>query len=695
MEYEGSSATLEQASDIEKNPAGVVKRWLLELKLADKRESDWRKKAEKVWNRYRQKDSKKSSYNILWANTETLRPAVYNSLPSPDVRRRFKDADPLGKVGAEVLARALEYGLDTTDFDSVIKASVLDMLLPGRGVARVRYVPSLAQVGVTAETHTEANEQHEEGGEAQEGYSEELEWEQAPIEHVQWDDFRISYGKEWCEVCWIGFRHRLTRDELVEQFGEVGQLVQLDSTDDEDIKNERDERIQDSFKTAEVWELWDKETKRVLFVTQGYKESPLNVVQDPLGLINFYPVAAPLYAVEDSASLVPIPLYELYKEQADELDTVSRRINVLIKGLKMRGIYDATLTELSELMRGEDNDLIPAANVTALLERGGLEKAIWFMPIEQAAMVLKELYIQREAVKQVIYEITGISDILRGSTNADETATAQQIKSQWGSNRLKRMQAEVARFIRDLVRIQGEIIAERFQPETLATMTQIKLPSMQDKMMAQQQGQQIPQPTWEEVMQLLRDDKQRTFKIDIETDSTIAASIEEDMQGLRDVLGGIVELIQGLGPAVQMGAMPIEAVKELIMTITRRAKMGNAVEDALDKIQQPPPQQAEQDNAPQVEQIKQEAESQRLAQTQQHETQLRQMEMAHEQQVEAGKQALEAKKLDAETALKQAELAIKSVELEIKKAELALREREMTVNASLTEKQIASKQEAE
>jgi hypothetical protein len=633
MDYEGSTATLEQASDIEKNPAGVVKRWLLELKLADKREGEWRKKGEKIFKRYRQGEAKRHSFNILWANTETLRPAVYNSLPSPDVRRRFKDADPLGKAGSEVLCRALEYGLDTTDFDHNIKQAVLDMLLPGRGYCRVRYVPSLTQVGVTAETHVEANEMHADGEEAQEGYSEELEWEQAPIEHVQWDDLRIGPGKEWCEVPWMAFRHRLTRDELIEQFGEVGQLVQLDATDDDDIKAEKDYPVADSFKTAEVWEIWDKDNKRVLFVCQGYKEQPLKVVADPLNLINFYPGPRPLYAIEDSASLIPVPLYELYKEQADELDNVSKRINILIKGLKMRGIYDSTLSELSELMRGEDNDLIPAANVTALLERGGLEKAIWFMPIEQAAMVLKELYIQREQCKGVIYEITGISDILRGSTNADETATAQQIKSQWGSNRLKRMQAEVSRFIRDLIRLQAEIIAEKFQPETLATMTQIKLPSMQEKkqmmLQAQQQGQQ-PQgmpPSWEEVMQLLRDDRQRTFKIDIETDSTIAASVESDMEGMREVVGGIVEIVQGLGPAVQQGAMPIEAVKEIILAVTRRAKLGNAVEDAMDKMQAPQPEQQEQDNSAEVEKVK--------AQAQQ---QIESARMQHEQAMEAAKQ---------------------------------------------------------
>lgn len=674
MEYE--SGALETSADIEKNPAGVVKRWVLEIGLADKREKDWYKSAEKVWDRYRQKDSKKHSYNILWANTETLRPAVYNSLPSPDVRRRFKDADPLGRAVSEVLSRAVEYGLDTTSFDADTKSCVLDMLLPGRAVARVRYVPSLVMEG-----------------EDPSSYIERLQWEQAPIEHVQWDDFRIlCAAKEWCEVTAIGFRHRMKRDDLVEKFGEVGELVQLDNTDNEEVEQEQDHQVKDAFKTAEVWEIWDKEKATVFFICKGYKEKPLMEVKDPLNLTGFFPIPKPLYAIEDSSSLVPVALYELYKEQAEELDRISGRINVIVKGLKLRGIYDATLTELSEVMRGEDNDLIPSSGVTALIERGGLEKAIWMMPIETAAMVLRELYVQRDQTKAVIYEITGISDILRGSTDAGETATAQQIKSQWGSNRLKRMQGEVARFIRDLIRIQAEIIGEKFTVETLQTMTALQFPSMQEKqqmMMAQQQGQEVPpemlnKPTWEEVIQVLRDDKQRTFKVDIETDSTIAASIESDMQGLTEVLGGITQLITGLGPAVQMGALPLEALKEIILTVVRRAKMGNAVEDAFDKMQQPPPPPQEQqqpDNSLEVEQLRQQGEQQKT----QAESQAKQAEIQVKAQLEQMKlqaeQQRESERLQFEQWKAELENSTKVVIAELQ-AKTSLKQSSMTVNAA-------------
>ena len=347
----------------------------------------------------------------------------------------------------------------------------------------------------------------------------------------------------------------------------------------------------EAFKTAEVWEIWDKDERRVLFINASYKAGPLKVVDDPLGLQGFFPNPRPIYAVADVDSLTPVCLYEQYKEQAEELNRISTRINKLVDALKLRGVYDATISELSEVMRGNDNDMIPAQNVTALIERGGLDKAIWTTEalVKAGAQVLQQLYLQRDAVKQTIYEITGMGDILRGASNPNETATAQQIKSQWGSLRIKRMQQDVARYLRDILRIKAEIIGEKFDQSTLQQMTLVNLPTQEQLMMAQQQGQQVDPNTitWEAVMQVLRSDLGRTYRIDVETDSTVASSIEADMSGMREVLEGIVGFVQGIGPAVQAKAVPIEAVKEIIMTVTRRARMGSAVEDAFEKMQAP------------------------------------------------------------------------------------------------------------
>jgi len=651
--------SMETAADFGTTPEAVARRWKLELKLADKRESAWRQKAMDIYRQYAPETPAANSFNILWTNTETLRQSVYNSLPQPDVRRRYQDEDPLGKAVGEVLTRALEFSQDSYDFDAVLKGDVLSMLLPGRAVSRVLYVPDIRTEGEETEGDDDLQES--------EAY-EEIEWEQVVCQRVQWDDFRILCpAKTWDEVTAIGFRHRLTRDDCIEKFGEeVGKKIPLDEAEDEDVKSSKD--TQDLFKTAEVWEIWDKEEKQVLFICKTYA-TPCKVQDDPLNLCGFFPIPRPLYAIENDHSLVPAAIFTQYEQQAKELNRISMRINKLVDALRVRGVYDATLTELSELMTLKDNQMVSSQNVAALIERGGLEKAIWMMPIDTAAMVLKELYAQRDATKQVIYEITGISDIMRSATDANETFGAQKIKTQWGTQRLQRMQREVQRYIRDLIRLKAEIISEKFQPETLEKMTLVKLPHQaeidakkqqammqyqQAAMLAQQQGQQPPPPpqfppdpiTWEAVIEAMHDDATRTYRVDIETDSTLSATQDSDMQGMRELLTGLTGIIQGFGPAVQQGAMSVDVVKEIMLTVCRRAKMGSAVEDAISKMQQPRPQvdpnAGKAQAAMQLEQFKAQLASEQhqreLAANQQAEQASAQLEaqlQAHAQQVQA------------------------------------------------------------
>ncbi|MBI3716101.1 MAG: hypothetical protein HY255_08925 [Betaproteobacteria bacterium] len=729
----------ESKEEFSKTPEGQVRRWLLEIQLADKREEDWRKKVKDIWARYRAESVKKNSFNILYSNTETLASAVYNAPPSPDVRRRFRDADPAGKVVAQVLERSLEFSIDTDQFAATIGADVLDMLLPGRGISRVKYLPKFVPLAGTeavassqleetplsrmndaapdTETEPATNQPGKGYGESpdvadseDQEPAEELAWEQVVLEHVQWDKFRHGPGKKWEEVEWIAFEHSMNREELAAKFGEAGEDLPLDEASDDDIKEEAD--VSEVFRTAQVYEVWDKAGRQVLFISKGSRDAPLKVIADPLRLTNFYPVPRPLMALADSDSLLPIPLYVQYEEQARELDLVSSRISKIIDACKLRGIYDSTMSELSELLKGNDNDLIPAQDAAKWIQAGGIEKAIWMMPIDQAARVLQILHAQRDATKQVIYEITGIADVMRGASNPNETLGAQQLKARWGGQRINRLQLEVQRYGRDQLRIMAEVIAERFQPETLLRMTGMQIPSQmevqmamqqiqmqaqQRAMIAQQQGQppppppsmppppaQLPPVTLEQVMELLRDDAQRSFKVDVETDSMIGGAQQQDMQELQQLLQGITGFIAGIGPAVQQGALPIEAVKEIVMSITRRARMGSAVEDALDKMQAPPaPVPAADPHAAQAAQ----AQAQAAADTQkaQLQSQLEQAKFAAQQQLEQAKlqnhAQLEAARAQADQAVQAARMqADQQIEatraqatIEVEKAKLASR----------------------
>lgn len=691
------SGSYERPEDAGRPPAGIVARWLAELRLAEREEKDWRKDADQAYRRYRgdaqtQDGKPNSGMNLLWSNTETLAPALFNSSPKPDVRRRFKDADPVGKYVSDILERALSFSNDDEDMDEKIALAVLDMLLPGRAVARVRYVPSFRQVqGPEATAHDEDAE--ESTHERQEGVSEEVAWEQVVTETVHWSDFRRGPGRTWQEVCWIAFKHRLTREELEKKFGELGRDAPLEDVDLDDVAKNDDALDTNVFKRATVWEIWDKDQREVIWIHPSMPEQPLGTDADPLNLVGFFPIPRPLMATSDSDTLIPVTLFSLYKSQALEIDRLTQRIQKIIGAIKARGAYDASLgNALGEILKGEDNELV-AVDALAFADKG-IEKALWMVPIEQLVNVLRELIVQRNELKQTVYEITGISDILRGATNAQETATAQQIKSQWGSLRLQKMQRGVQRFIRDLLRIKAEIMAEKFSLDTLRLMTGIQLPTMQQKQVIEMHGQQLPMPSWEEVMQVMKDDSLRSFRVDIETDSTVQAQIAEDQQAFAASIQSITGFLTGIGPAVQVQAFPIEAVKAILMAWVRRSKLGREVEDALEGVKAPQPPQQAQDNSAQIKQMELQQQVQQAQADREHQAQMEMAKMQHEAGLEDRRMQADMAKAQADVEIRRIEAQIKQAELELKRLELHLKGREIDQNGALESRRIESDAEA-
>ena len=679
MSQEGG--TLVTPEDAGKGAPGVVARWIAELDLSDKVEEKWRERAKDVADRYRDEKSQNNQdyqtanrYNVLYSNVQTICPALYNQSPKPDVRRRYRDADPVGKEISEVLERALSYTMDDCDFDRYMRMAIKDQQICGRGVTRVRYDPKFG-------------EESDENGDAYD----EKKGEDVKFEHVNWADFRHGPGRTWEEVEWIAFRHLMTRDALRDKFGEdIGNEVTLDYTPI-GMEDKDGDIVADTFKRATVWEVWCEYQKEVIFISKSLKERPLKTEPDPLQLRGFFPTPRPLYATENTDSLVPVEPFRFYRDQANELDNITRRISGVIAACKVRGIYDSTITEMSNLMDASENLMIPAQDVLPLMQSGGLDKAVWMWPIEKIAGVLNELYNQREQIKKTIYEITGIADIMRGSTASSETLGAQQLKVQFGTMRLDDMGRDVQRYARDLVRIAAEIISEQFSPDSIAMMTDVKLPSPEQKMQAQQQAQMMVQqqqpippqlrevlekPTWEECMQVLRDDKQRSYRVDIETDSTISGDQAMDQKSVTELLQGVSAFISNAGPAVEAGYLPLEAAKSMLMSAVRRFRMGREVEDALEMIgedgsdspggddQQAAAQQAQQQEqaaAVQAEQMKLQIEQQNSA--------LKAQEMQQKAQIEQGKMQMETSGKEADLAMAGKELALKEREMSLKEFE--------------------------
>lgn len=596
---EAEQGTLTVRKDAGAGPQGVVKFWMQAIELATKDESAWTKRASETIDIYRDAvDRKKKRYNILYANTEVISQAVYNSRGLPDVRARYNEGDPLNQMVSTVIERSLEYATDSSehDFDQVIKNAVKDILLPGRTVDRIRYKPHFEtrnhRVAVAATPDgrmmrlddasyldPEDEWKTDDDGPYVEGESyEAITWEECYVEHVNWADFRRGPGKTWEDVPWIAFRHYLTRPQVEELNKEIGAEVEMDSAVQQDDKYRQSDNgtapSPSIFKRLCVWEIWDKEKREVVWLAPSYKEDVLRTDPDPLGLAQFFPIPRPILAVEVPETLVPVEPYRLYKDQADELDVITRRLTDLTRAAKWRGLYAMPEggTELTQLQNAMDGDLVPSQTAAAVAAQGGgISNFIFLMPVKELAETINLLTSRQQVVKNNIYEIMGIADILRGNSESRETATTSRVKSQWGSLRLQHLQQEVQRYIRDIFRIMAEIICEKYQPETLQLIT----------------GLQIP----DQVLQVLRSDALRSFRVDIETDSTIQADLQRYQENATAFVSGTAAYWNAIGGAVMNGALQPQAAIDIYKGFARLFKLPRQAQEAIEKMTPPPPKQ--------------------------------------------------------------------------------------------------------
>lgn len=679
-------AQINFASPASKN--SKVLAWQARLADALKQEKAFRKAGTAVTKLY--EDGKESGecapFNILYSNTETLAPALYNNQPRPVVERRYKDEDPIGKEASLVVKRILEYLLDSndqdySDFDSMMRTSVLEALLPGRGLTRFKY-----------DADVESDES---------GNPTAIRKEMVCGEEVSWNRVVFGYAKRWVDVPWMAIEHFMTRAELEANFPELSkeelQAIPLSiragaEADTADRETDMPKQAGDSDegeKFAHVWEIWDKSSRKILFIAADYFEF-LKEVDDTLELSGFFPVPKPLRFMAKISTLTPTPLYSMYEEQAKELNIITTRIEKITRAMKVRGFYDSTLVGLDNLMASEDNTLLPAENVGAMLQGQTLDRAVWLMPIEKLVAVLNQLVMQREQVKQVIYEITGVSDILRGAGRASESATQSDLKNQWGTLRLKRMQKEVQRYVRDCLRLMAEIAVKKLSPGTIAAMTGLNYPSEAMKAEAkamlpqlQAAGQQPPpdmqamlaKPSWEQIMAVLNDDLQRNYRIDIETNSTVDADATEDKQDVAEVMNAIAQFMNGIAPMLESGYMTFDVAKALLLSIIRRFRFGVDIEEQIKGMQPPPPKQD-----PKVE-----GEKAKLAMDQQR----MQMEIQRDQ----AKAQLDQQVAEAEMQLKLKELEIKQMELDMKAREIQMKSQAAAQDAQL--KQVTQAQQLE
>lgn len=570
-----------------KTPGQWHKRWKTEISIAKKRLDKWQKQAKKIVDRYLDERGGETDgesefrLNLYTSNIQTQQATLFGQKPKVGVKRRFADAeDDVARVAGEIEERILNTDIDSDGDTSsaAVDKLLFDRLTVGFGLARVRYEAEFDTVpDVPAQMHPETGI---EMAPAIPSYQQKTS-EECEIDYLHWKDCLWSPARFPEELRWWGFRAELSKKELCKRFckhddqpGVEQKECQICSLplnvkggsvgDDEDKKN-RDT----PWDRAEVWELWDKETKKVFWYSEG-ANAVLDMKDDPLGLDGFFPCPVPLLANVSTSKMIPRPDYYLAQDLYRSIDQISGRIDQLQKTVRVAGVFDKSNAEIQQLLSPTGgNILYPVEGWGAFTEKGGVKGAVDWLPLEQIVAALGVLREQRQNEIDLLYQVTGWSDIMRGAMAPDrETATASGAKVKFGSVRLQKLQDEVARIASDLQRLRAEVICKHFDDETILERCNGAFSADKDL---------LP-----EAIKLLKSNRTQ-YRVEIKPESVSLTDFAALKQERSDVIMSISQFMAAITPLVQQQPTAMPFMLEILQWLVAGLRGSSSIEGTLDR----------------------------------------------------------------------------------------------------------------
>jgi hypothetical protein len=617
-------------SEVEKtpeNPTSWAAYWAREFQGADEGFKDFHKKSKKVVSKFLddRNDEKgegivTTRLNLFYSNITTLRAMLYGRLPKVDVDRRFADAnDDVSRVASVIQERMLNLDIQNAGekYSNVMRTALDDRLLVGLGEVRLRYQFESEKVPAITDPTT---------GTVVAPESERIKDEWVDEIYTHWQDVKWSPCRTYPEMRWKAYREYLCRSELVKRFPELGGQVPLSSKGPMATVSDGaglDKKVQDQ---AEVWEIWDKEHLKTFWYVSGF-DKILDVKDDPLELEDFWPGPAPMLANCTSSKLMPRADYIIAQDLYQAIDELETRITILTDAVKVIGVYDKSAEGVQNMIKeGVDTDLIPVDNWAMFSEKGGISGVIDWMPIEAIVEAIMQLTQKQEQKIAQLYQLTGMSDIMRGqATDSRVSATEQSLKAKFASIRVQALQDEFARFASDMQTIKGEIIAKHFQPDTILRQSNIQ--ATYDG-----QNQQLVQAA----IQLIKNPEVAKFRLVVRPETLAMADYAQIKQDRTEFLNGMATFMQSSAPLLQMDAGALPFLLEMLKWGLAGFKGANEIEGVIDQMiaqKTTEMQQSQgQPKPPSPEEIKAQTEKKMMEMKMQMEQTKHQMDMMRDQQ---------------------------------------------------------------
>ena len=587
----------------DRTPVGWYQHWNKELDACDRRLRAYRKRGTQIVHRYQGMHSgsgnSNAAYggdyardtigngpallNLFHTNVSTKMAMLCGQKPKTDVAREHADPnDDDARVAALIIQRMLDSDNYPSgkDLKSTLAAALQDRLLPGTGVARVRYTYATEKQTVPGI------------GGAPEQEMEVTTWEDAPLDYVHWQDCAWGWCRSWEELPWWGFRSWMDKHEVrkrgwgwaVSQMEWQKQSPSGDTKYDAQASDDRKSSVQ----KAEIWEIWDKRSRKQFFYSPGVGRT-LEANDDPLKLDDFWPLPRPMFANLTTTLLEPTADFMLAQDLYNQIDLLQTRIVILTSAVKAVGVYDASSSEAvgRMLIEANENEAIPVDNWAMHAEKGGLQGVIEWFPVEDVVTTLSKLQQVRSETIQLLYEVTGMSDLIRGGNTDQYTAAdTNRMTAKFGSIRIQHVQDDFARFASELQALKAEVIAKHFKPQSI---------------LQQSNARYLPLPDQQRLnnaLQLIKSPESK-MRIDIKPESIAMMDLQQEQAERVELITAVSTYIQSTQAAAKEMPRALPMLVEILKWGMASFKGADYLEGMFDQILEdlknnPPGQQGDQ-----------------------------------------------------------------------------------------------------
>lgn len=609
--------------------------WMRFIKNAKKRASLSWARADEAWAEYDNNDpiiaeinnvSQNQAYYrcypIYWSSCKTLEPALFSRVPDVTTERTFGVSDDVALTAEIIVDRLGDYAKRISSFSSTLEKSVQDYIHADKTTTQVVYRARVVESDevetvplievVQGQYQTQEGEVWTEEVKTEDGVtffgvkkSQDVDDQEVHLCPVVYDEIiHTPEAKTNEEIKEMGYFFCFSEEEAEAIFSrEQLQGVQWLKTKEEAQKyNDKDQNkytnnSNDSRSNSEGtpgkymsgWECWCKETRKIYTVCEQKTDAFIAVRDDTYGLRNFFPSPPFQIGSKPKKSLYPTPRYWQVRSTVRELHSMYAKVMDLIDAVRRRALVDGSNPDLVESLNTLDqSQFIAVTNLAAILEKGGLNNLIQYLPVQELVQAITELVQLDQTFRTNFNEWFGIPDVLRGNADPLETLGSQQIQTQAAHDRFKLDKQRIQALARDSLEMMVDLMLKVYKPEKIARI--VGYDYLDDARKA----------TFLPALQLLQNDEERLIRIDIETDSTSFIDQNIKREKMKNVATTVLESLKTISDIVrenpQAQQMSI-AVYKVLLGVLDGSDVGkkyldsvkSAVNEMIDATQNPPP----------------------------------------------------------------------------------------------------------